>query len=128
MSTLIICLFIATLLPYLARVPVALAMNKAPGGYNNDCPREQQASLKGFGARAIAAHQNSFEALLVFSTAALTAIASNHVTPMVQYLAIVFIISRLVYHALYLMNMASLRSLVWFIGLVCSLTILGSCI
>lgn len=128
MSTLVICLFITTLLPYLSKAPLGWAMQKTAGGYNNNYPREQIASLHGFGARAAAAHQNSFEALIVFSTAALTAIATNHVTPMVQYLAIVFVISRVVYHALYLMNMATLRSLIWTVGMVCCLVILGSCI
>jgi len=128
MSTLIICLFIACLLPYLSKLPVAWAMSRATGGYNNNYPREQQASLQGFGARAAAAHQNSFESLLIFSTAAITALATNHVTDMVQYLAIGYIVSRVVYHALYLMDLAALRSTIWLVGLICSLTILGSCI
>jgi uncharacterized MAPEG superfamily protein len=127
MHTLIICLFIATLLPYLSKIPVAFCMAKA-GGYNNNYPREQQASLQGFGARATAAHQNSFESLIVFSTAAITAIATNHVTTLVDNLAITYLVSRVIYHLLYLMNLASLRSLIWGVGLVCSLTILGSCI
>lgn len=128
MSTIIICLFISVLLCYLSRLPVAIAMNKARGGYNNQYPREQQSSLDGFGARAVAAHQNSFEALLVFSTAAITAIASNHITPMVEYLSITYVVLRVIYHALYLLDQAALRSLVWSIGLICCLTILGSCI
>ncbi len=127
MTTLIICLMIAILLPYLSKVPVAIAMNKL-GGYNNHYPREQQAKLQGFGARASAAHQNSFEALIVFATAVLTAIATNHVTSTIQTLAIIYIVLRLVYHALYLMNLASLRSTVWFIGLGLCLAILWLCI
>ena len=56
MTIIIICLFIATLMPILAKAPLALAMNKA-GGYDNRNPREQQKSLSGFGARANAAAQ-----------------------------------------------------------------------
>lgn len=124
---LVSCLFIAALLPYLAKLPMIYAI-KQEGGYNNNYPRWQQANLKGFGARALAAHQNSFESLLIFSTAVLAALATGHVSRWVEMLAVIHIIARVIYHVLYLMNLATLRSLVWLVGLVCSLTILGSCI
>lgn len=127
MSTLIICLFIAAILPYLVKLPMAYAMYKT-GGYNNQYPRAQQAALQGFGARAVAAHQNSFEALLIFSIAVLTALITNNVSLMVENLAITFILTRIIYLMLYLLNWSSLRSLVWAIGFICSLTILGSSI
>ncbi|MBL7480469.1 MAPEG family protein [Legionella bononiensis] len=127
MTTLIVCLLIAVILPYLAKIPVGYAMQKA-GGYNNNYPREQQAKLEGFGARALAAHQNCFESLAVFSTAALTAIATNHVTSSIQLLAIVYIICRVIYNILYLMDLAALRSTVWFISLVSCISILWLCI
>lgn len=57
------CVFISALLIFVARMPVAKAM-KEQGGYNNHLPRQQQAQLTGFGARALAAHQNSFEAFI----------------------------------------------------------------
>lgn len=126
MNTLIICLFIAVLLPYAIRGVVADAMKKA-GGYDNHNPRMQQARLNGIGARAVAAHQNGFESLLVFSTAAITAIATNHVGITVQVLAIVYIVSRVIYNLLYLKDLASLRSLTWFIGFLCCLAILIAC-
>ena len=77
MTTLIWCLFIAALLPFIAKGPVAYAMNKL-GGYNNNHPREQQSNLTGFGARALAAHQNAFESLMIFAPAVLLAIATQH--------------------------------------------------
>ena len=127
MSILVYCLFIAALLPYLSKIPVAYAMHKA-NGYDNRYPREQQAGLTGFGARALAAHQNSFESLLVFATAVITAIATQHVTITTQYLAVTYIVTRLLYHIFYLVNLSTLRSAVWFIGIVASLTILWQCI
>ena len=45
-------------MPILFKAPLAFAMNKL-GGYDNRHPRAQQAQLKGFGARALAVHQNS---------------------------------------------------------------------
>ena len=124
MSILILCLFIACLLPYLSKIPVAMAMKKQKGGYDNYEPRAQQAKLTGFGARAVAAHQNSFESLIVFAAAILTAVATQHVTPGIQLLAIGYLISRIVYHLFYIMNWATLRSLIWAVGLLCSLSII----
>ena len=76
MNTLIVCAIIAALLPYLAKAPVAIAMNKLDG-YDNRHPRAQQSKLTGFGARALAAHQNSFESLLIFTIALVVVFASN---------------------------------------------------
>lgn len=127
MTVLLVCLFVVILLPYLSKLPSAIAMNKL-GGYDNSNPREQAAKLEGFGARAWAAHQNSFEALSVFATVTLAAIATNHTGFFIQCLAVVYVVSRLVYHVLYLMNLATWRSIVWAIGYLCCLVILGSCI
>ena len=127
MNILLICLFIAALLPYISKLPVVYAQQKA-GGYDNHHPRDQQATLRGFGARAVAAHQNSFESLLIFGIAVLAAIATHTITPFIQNLAMLYIISRVVYHILYLMNIATLRTLIWLLGLLCSLTILFLCI
>ncbi|OGV39249.1 MAG: hypothetical protein A3F46_06235 [Legionellales bacterium RIFCSPHIGHO2_12_FULL_42_9] len=127
MCTLIFSLFIACLFPYLSKIPLALAMNKQPGGYDNNHPRSQQAALTGFGARALAAHQNSFESLIIFSAAILTALATQHTTSTIQILAIVYLISRVIYHLFYLLNWATLRSTIWAIGLVSSLSIIWLC-
>lgn len=128
MTTLIICLFIAILIPYAIKFPLGYAMSQASGGYNNNYPREQQAKLQGFGARVLGAHQNSFESLIIFSTAVLTAIATNHVTGKVEYLAIAYIVFRVLYTACYMLNWANLRSTIWFFSLLASLSILWSCL
>lgn len=127
MNTLIICLLIAIMLPYLLKLVVAHFM-KEEGPYDNNYPRLQQARLSGEGARAVAAHQNGFESLTVFAPAALTAMITNHVSLFVQTLAVIYIVSRIIYNILYLKNMASLRSLTWFIGFLSCLAILISCL
>jgi len=128
MNLLILCLFIACLLPYLSKFPVAIAMKNQPGGYDNNQPRIQQAVLTGLGARAVAAHQNSFESLIIFSAAILTALATQHITPTIQALAIVYLITRCIYHVLYLLDWATLRSSIWAISLLSSLAIIGLCL
>jgi uncharacterized MAPEG superfamily protein len=125
---LILCLFIACILPYLAKIPVGIAMSKEPGGYNNNHPRDQEARLQGFGARALAAHQNSFESLIVFSAAVLTALATKNTTFTIQALAVFYLITRGVYHLFYLLNWATLRSSIWALGLIASLSIIWLCL
>ncbi len=127
MTILIWCLFIAALLPLLAKGPVAYAMNKL-GGYNNNHPREQQSKLTGFGARALAAHQNAFESFLIFAPAVLLAIATQNTGENIVLLAIVHVCARIAYNLLYLMDIDKLRTLVWFVATVSSFTIIWQCI
>ncbi|MCL1114958.1 MULTISPECIES: MAPEG family protein [Shewanella] len=122
MQTILICLLIAMLLPYIAKVPVAMAMTKL-GRYDNNHPRAQQAQLTGFGARALAGHQNAFESLIVFGIAVLTALLTNNVTDVVALLAIVHVVARVVYHVLYLLDYSTMRSLSWFVAIGASIAI-----
>ncbi|MFT6918954.1 MAG: putative MAPEG superfamily protein [Cognaticolwellia sp.] len=127
MTTLIICLFIAALLPFIAKIPVAIAMHDM-GGYNNNHPRAQQAKLTGFGARAFAAHQNAFESLLIFAPAVLLAIATQNTGVFIEQLAITHIVARVLYNIAYLMNIGVIRSLIWGVGIMSSFTIIYQCI
>jgi len=126
MSILISCLFIALLLPFIAKIPLAFAMNKQ-GGYDNKHPREQQAALTGFGARALAAHKNAFESLIIFTPAVLLAVVSNHTGELIQQLAMVHIFTRVLYHVFYLYNISILRSLSWAIAIASSFAIIWQC-
>ncbi|MGC1329727.1 MAPEG family protein [Pseudomonas sp.] len=119
------CVFIAAILIYVARVPVTKAM-KEQGGYNNHQPRAQQGQLTGQGARAVAAHQNSFEAFILFAVGVLMAHTTQTQGWVIDLLAIIFIICRLIYLPLYWYDKPSQRSLVWVIGLVCSLLLMLS--
>ena len=127
MTTLIICLFIAALLPFIAKVPVALAMNKL-GGYNNKYPRSQQAELTGFGARALAAHQNAFESFIIFAPAVLLAISTQNTGVLIEQLAITHIVARVLYNIAYLMNVGVIRSIIWAVGILSSFTIIFQCL
>lgn len=134
MTSLLVCLFIAMLLPYVAKLPVGYAMAKAPAltqgdgekslGYDNHHPRAQQARLTGMGARAVAAHQNAFESLLIFGLAVLALIATGKVSEASVTYAIVYIVSRIAYNAFYLLDWSNLRSTSWFVSIYCSFAIL----
>ncbi|KPH02401.1 hypothetical protein AEQ67_01985 [Pseudomonas sp. RIT-PI-q] len=119
------CVFISALLIFVAKIPVAKAMNEQ-GGYNNHLPRQQQAQLTGFGARALAAHQNCFEAFILFAVGVLMAHTTQTAGWLIDTLAIIFVITRIIYLLCYWGDLAWQRSLVWFIGLVCSLLLMIS--
>ena len=119
------CVLISALLIYVARMPVAKAM-KEQGGYNNHLPRQQQAQLTGFGARAVAAHQNCFEAFILFAVGVLMAHTTQTAGWLIDSLAIIFVITRVIYLPCYWGDLAWQRSLVWVVGLVCSLLLMIS--
>jgi uncharacterized MAPEG superfamily protein len=123
-TSLLLTLFIAMLLPFLAKAPLAFAMQKS-GGYDNHNPRAQQASLTGFGQRANAAHYNSFEALLIYACAVLSAVGLNAVDQTTVILGWVFILSRITYLVCYWLDYATSRSLMWLIGIVAAFSIAG---
>lgn len=123
MYSILLCLFIATLLPILSKAPLAIAQAKA-GGYDNKNPRLQQARLTGFGARARAAHENAFEALILFSPAAVMVIVMQAVSTYTIWLAIGFVLARVLYHIFYLLDWDKLRSVVWLAGFACSILLL----
>lgn len=123
MVTLLICLLIIVVLPFIAKIPLAIAMNN-DGGYDNHNPRQQQSRLTGFGARATAGHQNAFEAITIFAPCVLAVIIVGAITPTTEYLAVTFVVARVAYHIAYLVDKATLRSVFWVVSLFVSLSLL----
>jgi len=110
------CIFLAFLLIIISKGPVAVAMAKQSGGYDNKNPRDQQAGLVGWGRRALAAHLNSFEAFPAFAAAVLVAVVAGADPIWTTRLAIAFIAARTLYLPLYLLDLDLLRSATWTIG------------
>ena len=119
------CVFISALLIYIARLPVGKAM-KEQGGYDNHLPRQQQGQLTGYGARALAAHHNTIEAFILFAVGVLMAHTTQTAGWLIDALAIIFVIARVLYLWFYLADLPKLRSLVWLVGLVSSLLLMIS--
>lgn len=108
-------ILIALFYVWLWRIPVTIAMQQQ-GGYDNWNPREQQNSLRGWGARAYAGHLNSLEAFPPFAVACLAAV-QNEVDPLLTAkLILLWVIVRFFYHVSYLCNFAGARSLFFVIG------------
>ncbi|MCP4895630.1 MAG: MAPEG family protein [bacterium] len=111
-----VCVFVAFLLCMATKLPVALAMYRKPGGYDNRHPRDQQSGLEGWGRRAVAAHLNSFEAFPGFAAAVVIAHLASADPVWSSWFAVVFVTSRIAYISFYLANSHVLRSLVWSLG------------
>lgn len=127
MLSLLWVLLLTVLLPYFARIPVLKAMQEL-GGYDNHQPRVQQAKLAGFGARANAAHYNSFEALQVYLAAFAASVAAGVMDPTQQLLAWVFVVARVLFIVCYLLDKAMLRSMVWTVAIAAALAMMVRCL
>ncbi|GGE49426.1 membrane protein [Halopseudomonas oceani] len=124
MSVPLWCLFIAALLLVFTKVPVAIAQGRSGKGYDNAHPRAQQAALTGWGARALASHQNMIEGFPLFAAGVLVVLVTGTGGSLANVLCLLFITCRIAYSVLYLMNLATLRSLAWIVGFVCCLGLL----
>lgn len=121
------CILLACLLPVLTMFIAKVSLSFKPrreGGFDNNHPREWEAKLSGWQARAKAAQDNGFEALPLFIAGVLFAQMSHANQASIDQLAMIFIAIRLAYVAAYLMNWASLRSVIWFAGFLVSAALL----
>ena len=110
------CVLAACALPVLTvGMAKASAGMKSPrkGGYDNHNPRQWLGQLTGWQQRAVAAQANGFEALPLFIAAVLMAQQAHADQSSIDHLAIGFVVARVVYVAMYLMDIAVVRSLVW---------------
>ncbi len=122
MTTALWCLFITMFLPI-----VCAGISKAGGqGYDNAQPRQWLAQQEGFRARAMAAQQNSWEALLLFAIAVLVVHVILGPSDSVNQMAVGFVVARLAYIAAYVANWAMARTLVWLVGFLLTISIFAA--
>lgn len=103
---------VAGLLPVLT---VSLAKAGARDFDNHD-PRTWLERQSGLRKRADAAHRNHFEAFPFFAAAVFSGYLLQAPMAWLNGLALAFVVLRLVYTALYLKDLASLRTAVWAAG------------
>jgi uncharacterized MAPEG superfamily protein len=109
----IVCIVVAYFLVYLPHFIAGSQRFKQPGGFDNKHPRDQTARLEGWARRASAAHQNGFETFSPFAIAVVVAWVGRGNEQRLTTLAIAFVALRAIYIALYLANLAPLRTVVW---------------
>ena len=98
--------------------------SRKDGGYDNHNPRAWLARQTDWRARANAAQANSFEALPFFIGEVVIAHQLGAHQGMLDILAFVFVVLRVVYILLYVGGQASARSLVWSLALAVNVGIL----
>jgi uncharacterized MAPEG superfamily protein len=114
------CVLITGLLPFAA---IAVAKCDKQFLRNNNQPRDWEAKFTGKRARAHAAHLNTFEAFPLFAAAVIIAIFCKAPQPAVDGIAVAFVLTRAVYIWCYIADRATLRSLVWMVGLGLSVSL-----
>lgn len=116
----IIAVVVACLLPC-----VCAFLAKLVGGFNfkidNQNPREFLAKSTGLSARLNASQTNSFEGLPMFIGAVIFAMYAFVPQNIINALAWLYVLLRVVYVVAYALNLAMFRSVIWVLSLTCCL-------
>ncbi|RCJ36861.1 MAPEG family protein [Nostoc punctiforme NIES-2108] len=113
----------AAVLIYVPFLLVAYA--RARIGYEMfSTPRTMFDKLPPYAQRATWAHQNTFEAFMIFAAAALMAYVTGVNSFTAQVAAIAFVVARFLYSIFYILNIPLLRSLMFGIGSIASATLM----
>ena len=107
------CVLVAGFLPYFGTLTAKIGGER----FDNSNPRDWLDAQSGFRKRANAAQHNSFEAFPFFAAAVIIAHVAGAPQGRIDLFAVVFLLARLFYIAFYVADMATLRSLAWFVGI-----------
>jgi uncharacterized MAPEG superfamily protein len=109
------CIFVAgVIVPFMFTIYA-----KASKDFDNAKPREYMERLAGARKRAYWAVQNGHETYALFVAAVLLAERAGAAQAAVNTLALGFVACRLIYGLLYVLDKATLRSLVWVAAMGC---------
>jgi uncharacterized MAPEG superfamily protein len=114
------CVIAAWLLIYLPKFSASVAVARG-GKYDNNNPRDQQATLTGWKRRATAAHLNAIENFAPFAAAVFVAHLAHATESLTIPLALTFIAARVAHPILYVADLASPRSFAWGVGALATL-------
>jgi len=123
------CVLAVALLPYVCTYLAksgGIGKPRSQGGFDNRNPRAWLARQTDWHARADAAQANSFEALPFFIGAVIIAHQLGAPQTRLDILALLFVTLRIIYIAMYVAGLATLRSAVWAAALLVNIAILLS--
>jgi len=121
MTTPFWCLLVAVLLPIVLAGIGGYHKSKQFETVDNNNPRAQNARLEGAGARAVAAQNNAWEALAMFTAAVSVAHMAGADPGSSATAAMLFVAARVLHAGFYLADIAPARSLSFLVGF-------GSCL
>jgi len=110
-------MMIASVLPLLFAI-----LAKVLGGFgvaDNSHPRDVVAKYTGRAARANAAQQNSYESLPIFLASIIVAMLFFVPQVVINYLAVMYVMLRVIYGIAYIVNLPTLRSIIWTLSMAC---------
>ncbi|WP_426339357.1 MAPEG family protein [Pseudoduganella sp. S-14] len=119
------CIAAACLLPMVVAMTSKVASVTSNDRYDNTDPRDWAGRQAGWMKRAIAAQHNGFEALPLFIAAVILAQQAHANQDRIDILAMSFVLIRVTYSIIYISNLATMRTVVWFAGIIVSLAILA---
>ena len=111
------CILIAAL------IPLGLVAYAKSSSRDNNAPRDAAERLAGPQRRAYAAHQNGYENFPFFAIAVIAALAYDADGTVLNVLAVLFIVFRLLHAWLYINDIATARSGAYLGGLLCTIAI-----
>jgi uncharacterized MAPEG superfamily protein len=123
------CVLVAAVLPYVCAYLAksgGFGKPRSKGGYDNHDPRAWLARLTDWRARANAAQANSFEALPFFIGAVVIAHQLQAPQTLLDILAVLFVTLRIIYIAMYVAGLPTMRSAMWAAAFLANLGILLS--
>ncbi len=121
MTTPFWCLLVAVLLPIVLAGVGGYFKSQQFDAVDNNNPRAQSTQLTGAGARAVAAQNNAWEALAVFTAAVFVAHSAGADPGSSATAAMLFVGARILHAGFYISDLAPARSLSFLVGL-------GSCL
>lgn len=95
---------------------LVVTAGRLQAGYDTASPRAMFDKLPPYAQRATWAHQNSFEAFMIFAAAATMAYVTNVTSSQGATAAIAFLAARFFYSIFYILNIPIARSLMFGIG------------
>ncbi|MEM9005857.1 MAG: MAPEG family protein [Cyanobacteria bacterium P01_F01_bin.86] len=113
-ASLLYCVVAGALLIYVPYLVVAAARFQL--GYDPSAPRAMFAKLPPYAQRANWAHENCFEAFILFAPAAIMAYVTGQDSALALGVAIAHLVARLLYSLCYIFDIPTLRSLMFGIG------------
>ena len=120
------CLLIVILLPYAATVLSVRHRKEQFGGFDNRFSRLQGQRLEGKGALVWAAHQPALEARATFIAAVVVAHLAGADAQISAGLAVVFVVLRALHMIVHVGDMATARSIVFGLSMLCCLLLFVS--
>ena len=125
MTIAIICVILSGFLPI---IPAGIAKfgpaeSNPAEPFDNRHPRQWLAKQTGMRARANAAQANTFESLPFFYAAVAIAMIMQAPQERIDILAVAYLLARIAFIICYLKDWANLRTLVWTIGLACTVAL-----